>query len=61
LPYIEGSLEPEMAFALADKNGIAVSYSSSDALRAGNDFPLQSFLNIYNASASVLSDANAVV
>ncbi|TXK31335.1 adenosine deaminase [Ottowia sp. GY511] len=53
--HIEGSLEPEMIFALAQRNGVALPYASVDALRAAYAFTdLQSFLNIYYAGASVL-------
>jgi adenine deaminase len=53
--HIEGSLEPELIFALAQRNGVALSYPSVDALRAAYAFTdLQSFLDIYYAGASVL-------
>jgi len=53
--HIEGSLEPEMVFALAAKNGIALPYASIEALRAAYRFEnLQSFLDIYYAGADVL-------
>jgi adenosine deaminase len=53
--HIEGSLEPEMVFALADKNGVKLDYPSVDALRAAYQFDsLQSFLDVYYASADVL-------
>ena len=53
--HIEGSLEPELIFALAQRNGVALSYASVDALRAAYAFTdLQSFLDIYYAGASVL-------
>jgi adenosine deaminase len=57
--HIEGSLEPEMAFALAQKNGVSLPYPSVEALRAAYRFHnLQSFLDIYYAGAScVLVDA----
>jgi adenosine deaminase len=55
--HIEGSLEPELIFALARKNGIALAYPSVEALRAAYAFTdLQSFLDIYYAGASVLLD-----
>jgi adenine deaminase len=55
--HIEGSLEPEMAFALAQKNGVSLPYPSVEALRAAYRFHnLQSFLDIYYAGASVLRD-----
>jgi len=53
--HIEGSLEPELIFALARRNGIAIPYSSVDELRRAYAFTnLQSFLDIYYAGASVL-------
>jgi adenine deaminase len=53
--HIEGSLEPELIFALARRNGVALPYASVDALRAAYAFTdLQSFLDIYYAGASVL-------
>ena len=56
--HIEGSLEPELIFALAQRNGVALSYPSVEALRAAYAFTdLQSFLDIYYAGASVLLTA----
>jgi adenine deaminase len=53
--HIEGTLEPEMVFALASKAGIPLPYSSVEALRAAYDFSdLQSFLDVYYAGAEVL-------
>ncbi|HEY1393504.1 MAG TPA: adenosine deaminase [Methylibium sp.] len=53
--HIEGSLEPELIFALAQRNGVALSYPNVEALRAAYAFTdLQSFLDIYYAGASVL-------
>ena len=53
--HIEGSLEPEMIFALARRNGVALPYDSVEALRRAYDFTdLQSFLDINYAGASVL-------
>ena len=53
--HIEGSLEPELIFALASRNGITLGYPSVGALRAAYAFTdLQSFLDIYYAGASVL-------
>ena len=53
--HIEGSLEPELIFRLAQRNGVALAYASVDALRAAYAFSdLQSFLDIYYAGASVL-------
>jgi adenosine deaminase len=55
--HIEGSLEPELVFALAAKNNVALPYASVDALRRAYDFHnLQSFLDIYYAGADVLRD-----
>jgi adenine deaminase len=53
--HIEGSLEPELIFALAQRNGLALPYANVEALRAAYAFTdLQSFLDIYYAGASVL-------
>jgi adenine deaminase len=53
--HIEGSLEPELIFALAERNHVALPYASVDALRRAYAFTdLQSFLDIYYAGASVL-------
>ncbi len=53
--HIEGSLEPELAFALAQRNQIDLPYKSVDELRAAYQFDdLQSFLDLYYACASVL-------
>ncbi|MBT9462444.1 adenosine deaminase [Hydrogenophaga sp.] len=53
--HIEGSLEPELIFALAQRNGLSLPYSSVEALREAYAFTnLQSFLDIYYAGASVL-------
>lgn len=53
--HIEGSLEPELMFELARRNGVALPYASVEALRAAYAFSdLQSFLDIYYAGASVL-------
>ena len=53
--HIEGSLEPEMIFALAQRNGVQLPYASVEALRSAYAFTdLQSFLDIYYAGASVL-------
>ncbi len=53
--HIEGSLEPELIFALAERNGVALAYGSVEELRRAYAFTdLQSFLDIYYAGASVL-------
>jgi adenosine deaminase len=55
--HIEGSLEPELVFALAAKHRVALPYASVAALRRAYDFHnLQSFLDIYYAGADVLRD-----
>lgn len=56
--HIEGSLEPELIFALARRNGIDLPYPSVEALRSAYAFTdLQSFLDLYYAGASVLLTA----
>ncbi len=53
--HIEGSLEPELIFALAQRNGLSLPYASVEALRKAYAFTnLQTFLDIYYAGASVL-------
>jgi len=53
--HIEGSLEPELIFALAQRNGVAIPYRTVEELRSAYAFTnLQSFLDIYYAGASVL-------
>ena len=53
--HIEGSLEPELIFALAQRNGVSLPYANVQALRSAYAFTnLQSFLDIYYAGASVL-------
>jgi adenosine deaminase len=53
--HVEGSLEPELIFKLARRNGVALPHASVEALRAAYAFTsLQSFLDIYYAGASVL-------
>ncbi|MBO1113226.1 adenosine deaminase [Bordetella petrii] len=53
--HIEGTLEPELIFALAQRNGVTLPYASVEALRAAYAFTnLQSFLDIYYAGAGVL-------
>lgn len=56
--HIEGSLEPEMIFALAERNRVKLAYTSVQDLRKAYAFAdLQSFLDIYYAGASVLHTA----
>jgi adenosine deaminase len=53
--HIEGSLEPELMFALAQRNQVQLPYASVEAVRAAYDFSdLQSFLDLYYAGAAVL-------
>jgi adenosine deaminase len=53
--HIEGSLEPELIFALAQRNGVTLPYAGVEDLRRAYAFTnLQSFLDIYYAGASVL-------
>jgi adenosine deaminase len=53
--HIEGSLEPELMFALARRNGVALKYESIDAVRQAYRFRnLQDFLDIYYQGMSVL-------
>jgi adenosine deaminase len=56
--HIEGSLEPELIFALAQRNAVPIPYASVQELRRAYAFTnLQSFLDIYYAGASVLIKA----
>jgi adenosine deaminase len=53
--HIEGSLEPELMFALAERNRIAIPFKSVEEVRAAYSFSnLQDFLDIYYAGANVL-------
>ena len=53
--HIEGSLEPELMFKLAQKNNIKIPYKSVEEVRNAYNFTsLQSFLDIYYAGANVL-------
>ncbi|WP_372598443.1 adenosine deaminase [Amphritea sp.] len=53
--HLEGSLEPELMFALAERNGIVLPYSSVEQLRQAYDFAnLQAFLDLYYQGAAVL-------
>lgn len=53
--HIEGTLEPELAFMLAERNGIKLPYASMDELRSRYDFvDLQSFLDLYYDCMTVL-------
>jgi adenosine deaminase len=53
--HIEGSLEPELMFALAQRNGLAMAYPDVESLRSAYVFDnLQDFLDIYHAGTMVL-------
>ncbi|WAX80142.1 adenosine deaminase [Streptomyces sp. KMM 9044] len=53
--HIEGALEPELAFALAARNGVDLPWADTDALREAYRFQdLQSFLNLYYGLMAVL-------
>lgn len=53
--HIEGSLEPELMFTLAQKNNIAIPYNNIEEVKKAYNFTsLQSFLDIYYAGANVL-------
>jgi adenosine deaminase len=53
--HIEGTLEPEMMFELAERNKIKLKYRNVEAVRKAYKFSnLQSFLDVYYAGASVL-------
>ncbi|MCA4133972.1 adenosine deaminase [Arthrobacter sp. M4] len=53
--HIEGTLQPELIFALAERNGIELPYKDIDELRAKYEFTdLQSFLDLYYANMAVL-------
>ena len=53
--HIEGTFEPEMMFAIARRNGVALPYPTIDALRAAYAFNnLQEFLDVYYLGAAAL-------
>jgi adenosine deaminase len=53
--HIEGTLEPELVFELADRNRVRLPFADVDALRRAYDFSdLQSFLDLYYACMAVL-------
>jgi adenosine deaminase len=55
--HLEGTLEPDLSFALANKNGVVLPYDSPEALLAAYDFhDLPSFLAIYYKAMEVLRD-----
>jgi adenosine deaminase len=55
--HLEGTLEPDLSFALAQKNGIALPYETPEALLRAYDFhDLPSFLSVYYKAMNVLQD-----
>ena len=53
--HVEGTLEPELAFALAERNAVELPFAHAGALAAAYQFTnLQSFLDLYYACMSVL-------
>ena len=53
--HIEGTLEPELIFALAERNRVTLPYRSVEELRRAYEFTdLQSFLDLYYAAMNVL-------
>ena len=53
--HIEGSLEPELMFQLAERNGIELPYATVEEAKAAYDFKdLQGFLNLYYQGMNVL-------
>ncbi|MBG0798598.1 adenosine deaminase [Methylocystis sp. L43] len=53
--HIEGTLEPEMAFALAERNGVKLPYASVEAMRKSYDFQnLADFLDLYYQATQAL-------
>ncbi len=53
--HIEGTLEPEMMFHLAARNGISLPYANIEAVKKAYQFDnLQSFLDLYYQGAAVL-------
>jgi adenosine deaminase len=53
--HLEGTLEPDLAFRLAARNGIKLGFATVEEMRSRYDFAdLQAFLDIYYAACSVL-------
>ncbi|MFT5130309.1 MAG: adenosine deaminase, partial [Rhodothermales bacterium] len=53
--HLEGSLEPELMFAIAQRNNIELPFDNVEAVRAAYSFHnLQSFLDIYYQGANAL-------
>ena len=57
--HVEGTLEPELIFALAERNRVRLPYGSMDDLRSRYTFEdLQGFLDLYYANMAVLRTAD---
>lgn len=55
--HIEGTFEPELMFEIAQRNKVAIPYSSVEEVRKAYQFGnLQDFLDIYYAGAAVLQN-----
>jgi len=53
--HVEGSLEPELMFEIAERNGVVLRYASVEEVRRAYDFSdLQSFLDVYYEATQVL-------
>ncbi len=53
--HVEGTLEPELKFRLAKRNGLDLPYGSVEDMKAAYDFDdLPSFLKVYYEGMSVL-------
>lgn len=53
--HIEGTLEPELLFEMAQRNQVSIPYSNIESLKKAYQFDcLQDFLDLYYAGASVL-------
>ncbi|MFC8798251.1 adenosine deaminase [Promicromonospora sp. NPDC057138] len=53
--HLEGTLEPDLAFELAARNGVGLPYPDPASLRAAYEFEdLQSFIDLYTANMAVL-------
>lgn len=57
--HIEGTLEPELMFTLAEKHGIALPYTIEELRTKRSSYAdLQDFLNLFYAGCSVLIDTD---
>src|SRR5690606_21300157 len=55
--HIEGTFEPELMFAIAQRNKVAIPYQSVEEVKQAYNFHnLQTFLDIYYAGANVMID-----